>query len=295
LKKVKIINMQSPIQKKLSEPVQLPSIAKNIHLLMQALADKNLSYPQLAVIIKQYPEITARLIFLANSSWSAPINPINNIEQACARLGMSIVKSISIAISISLSLETINCPLFNTVHFWTSSLLVAEGAGLLASKLPQAISNMELEHTAQTAGVLHNLGLLWLASNLPIETNTVLEMQLDDTNTRSLSELLNQTIETDYCEIGGWIAKQLKLPKVLSAAMEHHRTHNYQQSSKDIVLIVGEAARIASALHKQMTEIPTNTELENLGIDSSNQTIIYQQLANKFEKTQQLAQSLFKD
>jgi len=110
----------------------------------------------------------------------------------------------------------------------------------------------------------------------------------------SINKSLKQSIETDYCEIGGWIAKQLKLPKVLIAAMEHHRTPNYQESPQEIVLLVGEAARIASALHKQIIEIPTNTELENLGIDSSNQTIIYQQLANKFEKTQQLAQSLFK-
>lgn len=286
--------MQTALQKKLSEPAKLPSITKNIHVLMQALASDKLTYQQLAEIIKHYPEITARLLFLANSSWSAPISPINNIEQACSRLGMSVVKSISIAISISPSFETINCPLFNTVHFWTSSLLVAEGAGLLVSKLPQSISNLELEHTAQTAGVLHTLGLLWLASNLPTETNTVLEIQLDDTNSLSLNKSLKQEIETDYCEIGFWIAKQLKLPEVLITAIEHHLSPDYQGSSWEIAHIVGGAAQMVAILHKQSDEFTTMPSLEALEIDSASQQLVFQQLAKNFDKTEQLAQTLFK-
>jgi len=129
--------MTTALQNKLSEPAKLPSIAKNIHVLMQALASDKLSYQQLAEIIKHYPEITARLIFLANSSWSAPISPINNIEQAISRLGISIVKSISIAISIASSFDTRKCPCFDTVHFWTSSMLVAEGAVKEPVYLPQ--------------------------------------------------------------------------------------------------------------------------------------------------------------
>ncbi len=286
--------MKTVLQKKLSEPAKLPSIAKNIHVLMQALASDKLSYQQLAEVIKHYPEITARLIFLANSSWSAPASPINNIEQACARLGMSIIKSISIAISISSSFDTRSCPLFDTVHFWTSSMLVAEGAGLLSLKLPKAIANEELERTAQTAGVLHNLGLLWLADNLPTETNTVLKILLDDTNTLSLSESLKQLIETDYCEIGCWIAKQLTLPEVLITAMEHHLNPDYQDSSWEIAHIVGGAAKMVSALHKQSDEFTSISGLEALEIDPVNQQLVFQQLAKSFDKTQQLAQTLFK-
>ena len=61
---------------------------------MQSLADENMGYQQLAEVIKHYPNITARLIFLANSPWSSPISPISSIEQACSRLGVPIVKSI---------------------------------------------------------------------------------------------------------------------------------------------------------------------------------------------------------
>ncbi len=281
------------LQQKLSEPVQLPSLAKNIHVLMQTLADDSLNYQQLAEVLKQYPAITARILFLANSSWSAPISPISSIEQACSRLGTSIVKSITIAISVAFSFDTRKCPSFNTTHFWTTSMLVADGAGLLAAKLPKHLADIEFKHTAQTAGVLHNLGLLWLADNLPIETNKAFQLVSDESSSLSVSESLRLCAETDYCEIGDWMAKQLNLPEVLSLAIKQHLSPDYQESSWETALLVGSAAEIASALHRQEVEIPANTRLEILGIDSKNQDLIYQQLSKNFEKTRNLVTTLF--
>jgi HD-like signal output (HDOD) protein len=281
------------LRQKLSEPLKLPSLAKNIHVLMQTLADDNLDYQQLAEIIKHYPGITARLIFLANSPWSSPISPINSIEQACSRLGTSIVKSISIAISIASSFDTNKCPFFSTVHFWTTSLLVSEGAGILASRLPDHAANLELESIAQTAGILHNLGLLWLADNLPIETNKAFQMMADESFSLTIHDSLKEYTGTDYCEAGGWLAKKLKLPDVLNTAIEHHLNPDYQESSWKIALLVGSAATMASALHKQADKIPTNTRLEMLGLDSATQKLIYQQLSENFEKTCDLAKTLF--
>ena len=186
----------TPFQQKLSEPIHLPSLAKNIHVLMQALSEESLTYKQLAEVIKHYPVITTRIIFLANSPWSAPIAPINSIEQACSRLGISMVKSISIALSIASSFDTGKCKGFCMVRYWTTSMLVAEGAGLLAAKLPNNPNHNELELTAQTSGVLHNLGLLWLANSLPLETSHAFEQIINDP-LLTLSETLKQSTGVD--------------------------------------------------------------------------------------------------
>ena len=282
----------TPFQKKLSEPIQLPSLAKNIHVLMQSLAEDSLTYKQLAEVIKHYPVITARIIFLANSPWSAPIAPINSIEQACSRLGISMVKSISIAISVAAAFNTRKCPEFCIVRYWTTSMLVAEGAGLLAAKLPNHPDHNELELTAQTSGVLHNLGLLWLADKLPHETAYAFQ-QIKDDPLLSVSETLKQSTGADYCEVGSWIAKQLKLPDSLIAAMQHHHNENYQEENWELTLLVGAAAEMVSALHKQIDESPINNRLETLGLDSSEQTLIYQRLAKDFDKTRELVETLF--
>ncbi|MCK4840580.1 MAG: HDOD domain-containing protein [Methylococcales bacterium] len=283
----------SLLQQKLSKPLKLPALAKNIHVLMQSLADENMDYRQLAEVIRHYPDITARIIFLVNSPWSAPISPVNNIEQACSRLGVPIVKSISIALSIASSFDTKKCPLFSTVYFWTTSMLVVEGATMLASKLPNHISSLEFKQTAQTAGILHNLGLLWLADNFPIETDKALQMIIDEPYSLSVSDSLKQCTGTDYCEVGGWIAKQLGFPEVLVTPIEYHLNPDYQESSWEIALLIGSAARMVSALHKQADEISTDSRLELLGLNPATQKLIYQKLSMNFEKNLELAKILF--
>ena len=284
---------KTPFQKKFSKPIPLPPLAKNMHVLMHALADESLNFQQIAEVIKHYPEITARLIFLANSPWSAPISPVTSIQQACSRLGTSIVKSISITISIASSFDTGKCPGFSTTHYWITSLLVSEGAGLLASRLPDNVANLELEQTAQTAGVIHNLGLLWLADSLPIETDKAFQMISDESCSLSFSDALRQCTGVNYCEAGGWIARQLKLPQVLIDSMEHHLNDEYQGSSWETTLLVNSAACMASALYKQADEVPANTRLETLGLDASAQKLVYQQLYNNLDKTRELATTLF--
>lgn len=281
------------LQEKLLKPIQLPSLARNIPTLMQTLADEKLTFQQVADVIKQHPEITTRLLFLANSSWSSPINPINSIDQACSRLGRSMVKSISIAISIASSFDTRKCPLFSTTHFWTSSMLVAEGAKILASKIPNHDVKPEFENTVQTAGILHNLGLLWLADNAPIETNQALQLVANESSSLTLVNALRQCTGTDYCEIGGRIAQQLKLPIELIAPMEHHIVADYQDDSWRIVQLIGTTATMVSALRKQTENIPANTRLEMLGLDASIQHEVYQNLGKNFEKTCALAKILF--
>ncbi|NOQ76481.1 MAG: HDOD domain-containing protein [Methylococcaceae bacterium] len=282
----------TPFQQKLSNPIQLPSLAKNIHVLMQALAKDSLTYKQLAEVIKHYPVITSRIIFLANSPWSAPIAPINSIEQACSRLGISMVKSISIAISVASSFDTQKCPEFCMVRYWSTSMLVAEGAGLLAAKLPNNPDHNELELIAQTSGVLHNLGLLWLADKLPNETARAFQ-QIENDPLLTVSKTLKQSTGADYCEVGAWIGNQLQLPDSLISVMQHHRNEDYQEESWELALLVGAAAEMVSALHQQLDDIPINTRLETLGLDSSEQKLIYQKLAKDFDKTRELVETLF--
>lgn len=111
----------APFLQQAEGKTNLPSLSKNINKLLKTITEANVNYQQLAEIIKQFPEISTRLIFLANSSWCAPARPISSIEQACSMLGYSIVKSISFGVSISSSFDTNKCPGLRLV---TSGLLV---------------------------------------------------------------------------------------------------------------------------------------------------------------------------
>ncbi len=279
------------LRRKLSKQGQVPSLAKNIHMLLKALSDDDLTYRQLAEVIKHYPDIAARLIFLANSSWSSPVTPVQTIEQACSRLGLSIVRSVSLAVSISAAFDFRKCLSFNTVYYWTTALLVAEGSGKIALESSFSDLNNDSVQTAQTAGLLHNLGILWLADNLPDETSRALE-DIKQQPDLCVSQSLKQTIGVDYCLIGGWLAKQLEFPNVLRVTMTQHLNDDYQGADWEIVRMVSAAAHMTSALQHQQdyTEL---TDLEPLGIGPNMNRQIFQQLSNRFEDTQKLAQVLF--
>jgi HD-like signal output (HDOD) protein len=279
------------LRQKLSKQAQLPVLAKNIPLLLEALSDDDLSYRQLAEVIKQYPDIAARLLFLANSSWSAPVSPVKTIEQACSRLGLSVVKSVSIAVSISKAFDAGKCLSFNTVRYWTTALMVADGAGKIARLSPVSAVEEDFVQTAQTAGLLHNLGLLWLADNLPNETCRALD-EVKQQPELCVSESLKQTIGVDYCLIGSWLAKKLQFSDVLRVAIVEHLNDEYQGIHWEIVTAVSCAVKMVGALQHQQAFIEL-TQLESLGIDATGHEKIFQQLSSQLESTQQLAKTLF--
>jgi len=283
-----------PILEKNKESIRLPLLPKNLHLLMQALADDEISYQKLAEVMMNYPEITARLMFLANSAWSSPVSPITNVEQACNRLGTTVVRSVSIALSVSSRFNPARCPDFDSARFWTTSMLVAEAAGLLAARMQKDKQPRELQKTAQTAGVMHNLGLLWLAENLPKETGNALRIASLEPD-MTISETLHQRIGVDYCMVGGWIARQWKLPDILTAAMRHHLDGNYREEFWEMTLLVGSAAAMAASVHNKNVDAPLiNSRLnEELGIAPSEQRQVLQALFNKLDKTRELAKILF--
>jgi HD-like signal output (HDOD) protein len=272
--------------------IRIAPLGMNIHVLMHALADADMDHRQLTAVLHHYPVITARLIALANSAWICPATPITSIETACIRLGHSIIKSVSIAIAVASSFNTARCPMFDPIRFWTTSMLVADGAGLLAAKLPKTASSQDLQYSAQTAGIVHNLGLLWLADNLAGETAAALQLAVADP-ALTVNQALTQHVGIDYCRVGAWIGQQWQMPNELIAVMQHHRDVHYQEHSSVLVKLVGAAARMISAMVHGRDDMPENDELHGLGIDIALQRAVFKQLALKFESTQQLAKALF--
>jgi HD-like signal output (HDOD) protein len=273
--------------------IHLSPPAMNIHVLMKTLADDNMGQRELAAVLHHYPVITARLIALSNSVWACPATPITNIETACVRLGTAVIKGVSIAIAVAASFNAARCPAFDPIRFWTTSMLVSEGAGLLATKLPnKVIYTQDFQHTAQTAGILHNLGLLWLADNLATDTSEALHLAATD-SLLSVNQALMQQMGIDYCLIGAWIGKQWQIPEELIAVMRHHRDKSYQNNVSPLVLLVGAAAKMVSSMLQENHQMPDNQHLHNLGIDEQLQSIVFNQLTNKIDSTRELAKTLF--
>lgn len=282
------MNTERPLDNLLNTPV--PVLPIGLNRLMQSFDSDNMTHLKLAEIIADFPSIAARLLFLANSAWASPQRPVENLETACARLGFSMVRSVSISLCIVSPFNASKqCPAFDTGHFWCSALLTAEGAALLAATTDADAANISTLHTA---GLLHNLGLLWLAGNWPEDTSKALQLATTHTD-YSISEALRDIVGTDYCEAGGALGRAWQLPDVLVAAMAQNHPDLYPDSTHVGVKLVGYAAEMVSALQTGRDSRPALPEQTGLNFESDRLDQIYRQLGDKLIKTRELACTLF--
>jgi HD-like signal output (HDOD) protein len=273
--------------------IRIPPLKMNIHVLIRAFADADMPLAKLVSVLNNYPVIVARLLGLANSSWACPATPINNLETACVRLGNNMVKTVSLALVVASSFDTSRCPSFDTTRFWMTSLLVAEGGALLAAKLPNKNQfAADFAQMVQTAGILHNLGMLWLADNMASEAELAIKLSLANPEL-NINQAIKQCIGVDYCRIGAWMFKQWELPDEVIMAVAHHHDKHEQVSASAPAVLIGAAAAMVDDLFHDCPETAENNYLRRLGIELAQQNQVFEQLTAKRESIHGLAEMLF--
>lgn len=277
---------------KFQQTKSLSDLPNGVRHLLNALFDEEIDFFKLTSIITEHPSISARLISLANSVWSAPAMPITTIENACNRLGIAVVRNVSIALSISSPFNPSRCPSFDIERFWTTCILVSEGAGLLLSVLPKNQFSSEIQKTTQTAGIIHNIGLLWLAENMAQETEQALQAVMNDSSL-SLNQALNEFSGTDYCEVGFILAQYWDIPEILLTAIRYHQKSNYEDQFWEVSHVVGSAAIMVKTILAGEEDFSQIDFLEKYNIERSNQEDVFNKLVAKLDRTRELAKTLF--
>jgi len=256
----------------------LPVMPPDISCLLKTLNNDDIGYTQLADELEKFPSIVIKIVATANSAWASPVNPITTLRDSCARIGVQAVRSISIALSIAEIFDPARCPAFDSKVFWISALLTAEAAHICA-KDHQGIC----PDTARLAGLLHNIGLLWLATQKPVETASVISLRKSN-KIDSISAGLTEQLGIDSYTAGAYLASYIDLPEIIADAIASPTSG----SNNDIALINNhrKAQKLASA-------ILFSSDEENGKPKELNDDPYYEQLTDKLPGIQALAQALF--
>lgn len=198
----------------------LPALPAGTPELLQALMDDELGFREIAGLVQNFPSITARLLYLANSAWVGSLVPVTTVEGACSKLGLSVVRSVSVALTISSPFNSLRCPAFNVTKYWLAALLTAD----LAVRIARQLDEFPAEDLSvlQTAGILHNVGMLWLADRLPDLTSEALSAA-DADKDLTVSAALTLGCGAGYTEVGACLAESWQLPQILVDAIASHR------------------------------------------------------------------------
>ncbi len=177
---------------------ELPSMPQVVLDLQAALAREDVSIEAIAETVSHDQALAARALRIANCSFYGVPTRVVSIRQAIGILGLRSVSTMVVAAAVSDRFPRIVCSGFSLDRYWRHSVAVALGARQLARSL-----RLDAD-TAFTAGLLHDLGRLALASLSPqVLEQAYRRRALDDCQ---MLDAERQELGTDHADIGREVA-----------------------------------------------------------------------------------------
>ncbi len=168
-------------------------------------------------VIKTDPALSARMLKVVNSAFYGLPGQIASVDRAIVLLGLSAVKNIAIAASISRMFKGQDIGGgFTAKDLWKHSVAVAAAGRLIARTVKYAGGADEVF----LAGLIHDLGLLVERQAFPEKLTEVVERCMSAGG--PLLQLETEIIGADHQAFGNALTSKWKFPRSLRAVVGHH-------------------------------------------------------------------------
>jgi HD-like signal output (HDOD) protein/CheY-like chemotaxis protein len=195
----------------------LPSIPTLYTQVVKKISRPDTSVEEIGALIGRDISMTAQVLKLANSAFFGLQQQLSSPEEAVAYLGLDTIKSLVLSIHAFSQFDKAETGALKIAALWSHSLQVASSAKRISKLEGQDAKSAE---EAFTAGLLHDIGKLVLAINLPNEyseavrlAHTGLELPLAE----------HQVFSFNHADVGGYLIGLWGLPvPVVEAVALHH-------------------------------------------------------------------------
>jgi len=218
----------------------LPSLPALYQELMDEIHSREASLKKVAKIVGKDMAMVTKILQLVNSAFFGLRTTVSNPEQAVALLGSDTIRALVLSMQAFSKFDGTVLPGFSLDALWQHGLKTSGFAKAIA-KEEQASQTMADD--AFTAGLLHDIGLLLLASNRPEDYQRVLKLQKD-------SALLDWQAEQEvfgvtHAEVGAYL---LSLWGVGEAIVEAVAFHHRPSACSDQAISPLTAVHVANAI-----------------------------------------------
>jgi HD-like signal output (HDOD) protein len=212
----------------------LPSLPAVVAELLVSMEQDDVDLHYLAGRIALDQALTAKTLRLANSSFYGMPSKVTSIQQAMSVLGLHSVRTLVTACGVIGAVPPASGPALDFDAFWRHGIATAVWARALARHLRQS------PDTAFTAGLLHNLGTLVLATRFPDEYAAVPAWRAEHEDA-SVADAELAVFGVDHTQAGSALAAYWKFPPTIQDAISHQRDDN----ATGLALAVGLAHLLA--------------------------------------------------
>jgi HD-like signal output (HDOD) protein len=195
----------------------LPSLPTLYRELMQELQSPNASLKKAGQIIAKDIGMVGKILQIVNSPFFGLRTRISSAEQAVALLGMNTIKSLVLSTKVFTQFEGSQNPLFSLEVLWNHAVATARFARAIAKEENAPAATQD---DAFTAGLLHDVGILVLATNLPDQYTKAVALMQDQGLTECEAE--RAEIGASHAEVGGYLLNQWGLDDAIVEAVAFH-------------------------------------------------------------------------
>ena len=211
---------------------QLASLPAIYNELKAAIDDPDSDIDEIASIIKKDPDISARMIGLANSSLYSFGGNVGNINRVVMLIGTRQLHDLILATVVISKFKGLSIQGIDMTSFWSHSI----ACGIAARNIATWRREPNVEQYYITA-LLHDLGRLMLFLQEPATMQKILETHIN--SNISLHVLEGQTFGFDHALAGAQLLASWDFPLILSEpiAFHHQPIHSPEEFSLNTAII----------------------------------------------------------
>lgn len=195
----------------------VPSLPTLYSDLVAELNNDEPSMRHIAEIVKKDIGMTVKVLQIVNSAFFGLRRNITNAHQALDFLGLETITSLALGIGVFSQFEDQKLNADLLTNLWQHSIKV----GRLAQAIARS-ENPKIANDAFTAGILHDIGEVVLAFNLPEQFCQTQELVVNENMTRSQAEKI--VFEATHSEVGAYLLGLWGLPNQVVEAIAFHHT-----------------------------------------------------------------------
>lgn len=218
---------------------KLPVLPNLYGQVVEKLQSPNGSLEVVAGMIGKDPLMTAKMLQLVNSAFFALAYEVTSPMEAVMVIGAERTKSLILLTKMFSQFDKTQCAGFEPEGLWKHLLSVASGSRTIT--LAETKDN-KLADAAFTGGLLHDIGKLLLAANLPEEYSLML--QEAKRRTFPLHALELATFGATHSELGACMLATWGLPLPILEAIACHHTPLSSEDDAFSVLTAVHAANV---------------------------------------------------
>jgi putative nucleotidyltransferase with HDIG domain len=213
---------------------ELPALPQVVLELIALLRNEEVRLDDCVSRIERDLTLAARTLRLANSAFYGVPGRVANIRDAVQILGLRAVGTLLTTAAVSSQFGRPACPGFDFSAFWRHSIATA-----IAARTMARMRRLD-DDLAFTAGLLHDIGLLALATQFPAELGVAIRYaQETETPALDAEQLVSGT---DHVAAGTAMVRHWHFPSQVIDVIKHHHAPNAAHSP-------GLGATVADAVH----------------------------------------------